>query len=134
MPKGPGCALAVTAVGAGAFNAQTDPDTCLTGGAHLELFSVKANGDKVLLNDVANGGFKTYREGVAPVKSLLTVSTTIPNGLTGTPLTGVVTDTATKTITADIPTSGKQGFLTITPAVSLLSVQTVGGKLVIKYQ
>ena len=37
VPKGPGCALAVTAVGAGAFNAQTDPDTCLTGGAHLDI-------------------------------------------------------------------------------------------------
>ena len=38
------------------------------GGAHLELFSVKADGSNVLLNDTANGGFKCYRIGVAPNK------------------------------------------------------------------
>ena len=37
VSKGPGCALAVTAAGGGAFNAQTDPDTCLSGGAHLDI-------------------------------------------------------------------------------------------------
>lgn len=38
------------------------------GGANIEIFSVKANGTKALLNDTANGGFKTYRVGVAPAK------------------------------------------------------------------
>ena len=104
------------------------------GAAHVELFSVKADGDKVLLNDTANGGLKTYRVGVAPTKSTLTISTTIPNGLTGVPLTGVVSDLANKTIKADIPSGGAAGYLTITPALSLVSVQVQGGKLVIKYQ
>jgi hypothetical protein len=39
------------------------------GAAHIELASVKANGDKVLVNDLENGGFKAYRAGIAPVKS-----------------------------------------------------------------
>jgi hypothetical protein len=40
----------------------------VTGTAALELYSVKADGTKVLLNDTANGGYKTYRSGVAPNK------------------------------------------------------------------
>lgn len=36
------------------------------GGAHIELFSVKEDGTRVLLNDTANGGYTTYRSGVAP--------------------------------------------------------------------
>lgn len=42
------------------------------GGANIEIFSVKADGTKVLLNDTANGGFKTYRAGVAPNKPVTT--------------------------------------------------------------
>lgn len=38
------------------------------GGANIEIFSVKADGTKVLLNDMANGGLRTYRSGVAPSK------------------------------------------------------------------
>jgi len=38
------------------------------GGANIEIFSVMADGRKVLLNDTANGGYKTYRVGVAPNK------------------------------------------------------------------
>ncbi|MBL9166488.1 MAG: hypothetical protein JNN07_01965 [Verrucomicrobiales bacterium] len=34
-----------------------------TGAAYLEWFSVKPDGSKVLLNDDANGGYKTYRVG-----------------------------------------------------------------------
>jgi hypothetical protein len=33
------------------------------------MFTVKADGSSVLLNDVANGGLKAYRVGVAPDKS-----------------------------------------------------------------
>jgi hypothetical protein len=36
------------------------------GAAHIEWFTVKADGTNVLLNDTANGGFRTYRVGVAP--------------------------------------------------------------------
>jgi hypothetical protein len=39
-----------------------------TGGANIELFSVKADGTKVLLNDTDNGGLRTYRSGTAPNK------------------------------------------------------------------
>lgn len=35
----------------------------VTGAAYLEWFSVKPDGSKVLLNDDANGGYKTYRVG-----------------------------------------------------------------------
>jgi hypothetical protein len=34
--------------------------------AHVELFTLKADGSRVLLNDTANGGLRTYRVGVAP--------------------------------------------------------------------
>ncbi len=36
------------------------------GGANVEWFTVKADGTKVLLNDTANGGFKTYRAITSP--------------------------------------------------------------------
>jgi hypothetical protein len=36
------------------------------GGAWISLYSIKANGDSVLLGDVANGGLRAYREGVVP--------------------------------------------------------------------
>ena len=38
------------------------------GDAGLELSCFKADGTRVLLNDTANGGYKTYRSGVAPTK------------------------------------------------------------------
>ena len=63
-----------------------------------------------------------------------TVTSTPPSGLGGTELTGVAHDLGSKTITADIPANGASGFLTITPAVQLLSVTVENGKLVIKYQ
>jgi DNA-binding protein Fis len=42
-----------------------------TGGAYIEFFSVKADGTKVLVNDIANGGLKAYRKGAVPVKSTI---------------------------------------------------------------
>jgi len=36
--------------------------------ANIEIFTVKADGTKVLVNDTANGGFKSYRSGAAPNK------------------------------------------------------------------
>ncbi len=39
------------------------------GDAYVELFSLKADGTtRVLLNDTANGGYKTYRSGTVPAK------------------------------------------------------------------
>jgi len=49
------------------------------GDANIEIFTVKADGTKVLINDTANGGFKSYRTGVAPNKPIsfsLAVQTT----------------------------------------------------------
>jgi hypothetical protein len=54
----------------------------VTGGAFIEIFSVKADGTKVLLNDDANGGLKTYRVGVVPVKgSVFNLAIAKPSGL-----------------------------------------------------
>jgi hypothetical protein len=104
------------------------------GAAHIELASVKANGDKVLVNDLDNGGFKAYRVGVAPAKSTRVAAGKVPAGLTGTALTGVTLSESTKTVTADLPITGASGFLTITPSVTIISIKNVGGKLVITYQ
>ena len=104
------------------------------GAAHIELASVKANGDKVLVNDRDNGGFKAYRVGVAPAKSTRVAVGKVPAGLTGTALTGVTLSESTKTVTADLPITGASGFLTITPSVTIISIKNEGGKLVITYQ
>ena len=48
--------------------------------AHIELFSVKSDGTRVLLNDIANGGLKTYRVGVAPTSGASTVSISLVGG------------------------------------------------------
>ncbi|MBM3850080.1 MAG: hypothetical protein FJ396_07805 [Verrucomicrobia bacterium] len=104
------------------------------GAAHIEIASVKANGDKVLLNDLENGGFKAYRVGVAPAKSTRVAVGKVPAGLTGTPLTGVSLSEATKTVTADIPTTGTAGYLSISPSVTIISIKNENGKLVITYQ
>ena len=41
---------------------------------------------------------------------------------------------STKTVTADLPTTGTSGFLTITPSVTIISIKNEGGKLVITYK
>ncbi|MCC6232277.1 MAG: hypothetical protein IT580_06505 [Verrucomicrobiales bacterium] len=38
------------------------------GGGNIEIFSVKADGTKVLLNDTDNGGLRSFRAGTAPAK------------------------------------------------------------------
>lgn len=53
----------------------------------------------------------------------ITVSTVIPAGLNGTALSNSVMDTANKVITADLPADGLQGYLTITPAVTVTKVE-----------
>jgi len=45
-----------------------------TGAANIEIFSVKADGTKVLINDTDNGGLTSYRSGVAPDKPAASLS------------------------------------------------------------
>lgn len=61
------------------------------------------------------------------------VGTSPPSGLVGGTFTNVVVDEAAKTVTADLPVSGEQGYLTLSPARPIKSVEKVGNKLVIKY-
>jgi hypothetical protein len=56
-----------------------------------------------------------------------------PVGFGGVTLTNVVVDTATRTITADVPAGTEQGYLTISPAVTVKSIAIVGGRLVVRY-
>ena len=56
-----------------------------------------------------------------------------PAALGGVALIGVV-DTTAKTIIADLPSNGAQGYLSIHPMVTVTSVSIVNGKLVIRYQ
>jgi hypothetical protein len=72
--------------------------------------------------------------GTAPDKGALAVVGAVPAPLSGVALTGIVVNTSTKTITADLPASGAQGYLTITPVVTITSTKITGGKLVITYQ
>jgi hypothetical protein len=43
---------------------------------HIELFTVKADGTRVLLNDTANGGLRAYRAGVPPTPLSLAIQRT----------------------------------------------------------
>src|SRR5688572_30693334 len=88
--------------------------------ASIELYSVKANGDKVLLNDTANGGLRTYRVGVVPTPSAARPTLTVArngNSLTlswtgtGTLQSKAALDAATWT---DVPGASASGT-TITP-------------------
>ena len=57
-----------------------------------------------------------------------------PQGLgKGSTLTGVVNE-ATKTITADVPASGVEGYLSLNPPRVITDIKLVDGKLVIKFQ
>ena len=55
-------------------------------------------------------------------------------GLTGGTFTDVQTDTGAKTLSVKLPTTGEQGFLTITPGVTVKSVKIVGDRLLISYE
>jgi hypothetical protein len=56
------------------------------------------------------------------------------NGAPGGAFSDVQADAGAKTISAKLPASGDQGFLTITPGVNVKSVQIVGDRLVITYE
>ncbi len=79
-------------------------------------------------------GIPVFLSVAPPVIEGPTVVTTVPAGLGGSPLTNASVNTATKTITADIPADGTQGYLTITPAVVITGSKIENGKLVITYQ
>lgn len=51
------------------------------GGANLEWFTVGASGQKVLLNDTANGGLKAYRAATVPAPSYVRQAFPLPGGL-----------------------------------------------------
>ena len=104
------------------------------GGADLEWYTVDlTTGEKVLVN--ADGGVLSYqsRNGDGSNGSATVVSTTPPAGLAGAAFTNVVVDEASKTITADLPATGDQGYLTISPARPIKGVSISGKKLVITY-
>ncbi|MFT4548537.1 MAG: hypothetical protein ACI8XO_001900 [Verrucomicrobiales bacterium] len=44
------------------------------GGANIEIFTVKEDGTKVLLNDTANGGLQTYRSQIGPLFAITAIS------------------------------------------------------------
>ena len=48
----------------------------LTGGSFIELWSIKADGTRVLLNDTVNGGLPTYRVGTPPGPKLSALTVT----------------------------------------------------------
>jgi hypothetical protein len=49
------------------------------GGANLEIFTVKANGDRVLVNDTANGGVRAYRAVTTPARAYARKVSPAPN-------------------------------------------------------
>ena len=71
--------------------------------------------------------------GLVKPASTTVVTTTPPAGLSGGTFSNVVVDEVNKTITADVPAGSDQGYLTLSPARVIKSVEIVGGKLVIKY-
>ncbi len=70
---------------------------------------------------------------VPPASLLVNPSPQIP-GLSGGAFTDVQVDSATKTISAKLPSSGDVGYITIRPGVTILSTKIEGGRLVVKYQ
>ncbi len=71
--------------------------------------------------------------GLVKPPSTTVVITTPPSGLAGGQFSNVVVDEVNKTITADLPPSGDQGYLTLSPARVIKSVELVNGKIVIKF-
>ena len=68
---------------------------------------------------------------IAPPASQ-TASGVPPIGFGGVTLTNVQVDTATRTISADVPAGTEQGYLTLSPAVTVMSIEVVGGRLVVR--
>ncbi|MFO1500894.1 MAG: LamG-like jellyroll fold domain-containing protein, partial [Verrucomicrobiota bacterium] len=108
------------------------------GGANIEWFTVKDDGTKVLLNDTASGGFKTYRAvtGNAPVVAKVTRVVPAINATTAKPnllavdirdgATAIETNSVHLTVdgapvTAKVTKTGPLTTATYTPASLLAS-------------
>jgi hypothetical protein len=106
---------------ANAYGGNGDYDTDLAGNQNLSNYSTQRIriGTKV----APRGG------AVAP-----TASGNVPTGMGGQALSNVVVDAAKKTITADLPANGTQGYLTINPAVKITSVKVEGTKIIVTYE
>jgi hypothetical protein len=100
------------------------------GGAHVEWFSVNANGDRVLLN--AEGGIKAYRTLVAASGPVVQSATTV-NGQYTLDTTAVV-DAAQKRITLPIPAVSKFYRLSGTTATKINNVKIQASDLVMTYE
>lgn len=61
------------------------------------------------------------------------VTLTAPAGLPGVPFLSATVDEPGRTITAELPAGAATGFLTISPARTITSVELVNGKLIIKW-
>ncbi|HEY5915467.1 MAG TPA: hypothetical protein VJA21_33200 [Verrucomicrobiae bacterium] len=103
-----------------------------SGGANIELFTLRSDGTKVLLNDSANGGIPAYRAVTAPARAHAQSVSPAP-GATGVPLDAPIVvelvdgavpiDPATMTLSVNglvvVPTASKTGAvstITYTPS------------------
>jgi hypothetical protein len=97
----------------------------------MEWTVVKPDGSEVLLNSTEDvAALKTFRAVKPPA---VVITGTPPAGFAGATLTNIVIDETAKTITADLPASGDQAYLTISPFRVIRSVEIVGGKLVVRF-
>ena len=92
--------------------------------------AIDLSGTQTLRYTTSNGDFDFIL--LTPVAPTVIVGTP-PPGFAGATLTNIVDDPATKTITADAPAGSTEGYLTISPARVIKSVELVNGKLIIKY-
>ncbi len=81
---------------------------------------------------------RAYNKGAAgqaliTLAPALTASGVPPVGFGGVTLTNVVIDPIARTITADVPAGSEQGYLTLSPAQTVKSIEIVGGKLIVRY-
>lgn len=80
---------------------------------------------------VRSGTF--YVDDIRITVPTLEVSGTPPTGMGGDVLTNIVVDEANRVITADIPAGSNQGYLTISPALTLTGIAVEDGKLVVRW-
>ncbi len=90
--------------------------------------AAEGNGHQPALN-----GIQLVKVVEPPPGPVVNPAPSIP-GLSGGAFTDVQTNPTAKTISAKLPAAGSQGFLTITPSVTITNVQIVGDRLVITYQ
>ena len=77
--------------------------------------------------------FRGYAAAALALAAVTAQAQTPPAGLPGVPFLNATVDEAGRTITAELPAGAATGFLTISPARTITSVELVNGKLVIKW-